>query len=64
VIPNISPAGSVLIRKHGHVTLTANKIGLIEQLAYKKKVFIVVLQDAHCTQASDSEPLTSWVNPD
>jgi len=31
--------------------LTANKISAIEQLAYKNKAFIVVLQETHCTTA-------------
>ena len=67
--------------------LTENKIFIIEQLAYKNKAFIIVLQETHCTtadklvtpnfllagsrgdplhncrQASDSQLLTSWVNP-
>ena len=28
--------------------LTANKISVIEQLAYKNKAFIIVLQETHC----------------
>jgi len=31
--------------------LTADKISFIEQLAYKKKAFITVLQEIHCTSA-------------
>jgi len=31
--------------------LTANMISVIEQLAYKKKPFIIVLQEIHCTTA-------------
>ena len=31
--------------------LTANKISVIEQLAYKNKAFIIVLQETHCTTA-------------
>jgi len=31
--------------------LTANKISVIEQLAYKNKAFIIVLQETHCTAA-------------
>ena len=31
--------------------LTAGKISLIEQLAYKNKAFIIVLQVTHCTTA-------------
>ena len=31
--------------------LTANKISVIEQLAYKNKAFIIVLLEAHCTTA-------------
>jgi len=31
--------------------LTTNKIGIIEQLAYKNKAFIIVLQETHCTAA-------------
>ena len=31
--------------------LTANKISVIEQLAYKIKAFIIVLQETHCTTA-------------
>jgi len=30
---------------------TANKINVIEQLAYKNKTFIIVLQETHCTTA-------------
>ena len=47
--------------------LTANKISVIEQLAYKNKAFIVVLQETHCTSAdklSDFQLLTSWVSPE
>ena len=33
--------------------LTANKISVIEQLAYKNKVFIIVLQETHCTTADN-----------
>jgi len=29
--------------------LTADKISVIEQLAYKDKAFIIVLQETHCT---------------
>jgi len=29
--------------------LTENKISVIEQLAYKNKAFIIVLQETHCT---------------
>ena len=29
----------------------ADKISLIEQLAYKNKAFIIVLQETHCTTA-------------
>jgi len=29
--------------------LTANKISVIEQLAYKNKAFNIVLQETHCT---------------
>jgi len=32
-------------------TLTADKISVIEQLAYKNKVFMIVLQETHCTTA-------------
>jgi len=31
--------------------LTSNKISVIEQLAYKNKAFIIVLQENHCTTA-------------
>jgi len=31
-----------------HRGLTANKISIIEQLAYKNKAFIIVLQETHC----------------
>jgi len=31
--------------------LTENKIFIIEQLAYKNKAFIIVLQETHCTTA-------------
>jgi len=31
--------------------LTVNKISVIEQLAYERKAFIVVLQKTHCTNA-------------
>jgi len=31
--------------------LTANKISVIKQLAYKNKAFIIVLQETHCTTA-------------
>ena len=31
--------------------LTADKISVIEQLAYKNKAFIIVLQETHCTTA-------------
>jgi len=31
--------------------LTANKISVIEQLAYKNKTFIIVLQETDCTTA-------------
>jgi len=31
--------------------LTVNKISVIEQLAYKNKAFIIVLQETHCTTA-------------
>ena len=31
--------------------LTAEKISVIEQLAYKNKAFIIVLQETHCTTA-------------
>jgi len=31
--------------------LTANKTSIIEQLAYKNKAFIIVLQETHCTTA-------------
>ena len=31
--------------------LTADKISIIEQLAYKNKAFIIVLQETHCTTA-------------
>jgi len=31
--------------------ITANKTSVIEQLAYKNKVFIIVLQETHCTTA-------------
>jgi len=31
--------------------LTDNKISVIEQLAYKNKAFIIVLQETHCTTA-------------
>jgi len=31
--------------------LTANKISVIEKLAYKNKAFIIVLQETHCTTA-------------
>jgi len=34
-----------------HQRLTANKISVIEQLAYKKKAFIIVLQETHYTTA-------------
>jgi len=32
--------------------LSANKISVIEQLAYKNKAFIIVLQETHCTTAN------------
>jgi len=44
--------------------LTADKISVIEQLAYKNKVFIIVLQKTHCRQASHSQLFTSWVSPE
>jgi len=31
--------------------LTANKISVIEQLAYKNKAFTIVLQETNCTTA-------------
>jgi len=31
--------------------LTADKISVIEQLAYNNKAFIIVLQETHCTTA-------------
>jgi len=31
--------------------LTVDKISVIEQLAYKNKAFIIVLQETHCTTA-------------
>jgi len=31
--------------------LTADKISVIEQLAYKNKAYIIVLQENHCTTA-------------
>jgi len=31
--------------------LTANKISVIDQLAYKNKAFIILLQETHCTTA-------------
>jgi len=31
--------------------LTASKISIIEQLAYKNKAFIIILQETHCTTA-------------
>ena len=31
--------------------LTANKISVIEKLAYKNKAYIIVLQETHCTTA-------------
>ena len=31
--------------------LSADKISIIEQLAYKNKAFIIVLQETHCTTA-------------
>jgi len=31
--------------------LTDNKISVIEQLAYKNKAFIIVLQETHCITA-------------
>jgi len=31
--------------------LTADKISIIEQLAYENKAFIIVLQETHCTTA-------------
>jgi len=31
--------------------VTENKISVIEQLAYKNKAFIIVLQETHCTNA-------------
>jgi len=31
--------------------ITANKISVVEQLAYKYKAFILVLQETHCTTA-------------
>ena len=31
--------------------LTADKISVIEQLAYKNKAFIIVLRETHCTTA-------------
>jgi len=34
-----------------HRGLTADKISVIEQLAYKNKAFIIVLQETHCTTA-------------
>ena len=36
---------------------TANKISVIEQLAYKNKAFIIVLHDTHCTTA---DKLVQW----
>jgi len=47
-----------------HRGLTANKISVIEQLAYMNKSFNIVLQETHCRQASVSQLLTSWVNPE
>jgi len=37
---------------------------IIEQLAYKNKAFVIVLQETHCRQASYSQLLTSWINPE
>jgi len=31
--------------------MTASKISVIEQLAYKNKAFIIVLEETHCTIA-------------
>jgi len=31
--------------------LTANKISIIEQLAYKNKAFMIILQETHCATA-------------
>jgi len=31
--------------------ITANKISIIEQLAYKNKALVIVLQETHCTTA-------------
>ena len=37
---------------------------VIEQLAYKNEAFIIVLQETYCREASDSQLLSSWVNPE
>jgi len=47
--------------------LTASKISVIEQLAYKNKALVIVLQETHCTTAQtagDSQLFTSWVSPE
>ena len=44
--------------------LTAGKISVVEQQAYKNKAFIIVLQETHWRQASDSQLLTSCVGPE
>jgi len=43
------PQSNILqLNTHG---LTENKVFVIEQLAYKNKAFIIVLQETHCTTA-------------
>ena len=39
--------------------LTTDKISVIEQLAYKNKAFIIVLQETHCTTADKLVSLLS-----
>ena len=59
------PRPSILLRNtKGFI---ANKISIIEQIAYKNKAFIIVLQETHCKtcrQTSDLQLLTSWVSPE
>jgi len=44
--------------------LSADKISVIERLAYKNKAFIIVLLETNYGQASDSQLFTSWVSPE
>jgi len=48
--------------------LTADKISAIEQLAYKNKAFIIVLQKTHCTNADKlvipNFSVAAWVSPE